>query len=322
MSKKIAIIGAGLASAVLADRLSPYAAITVFEKSRGTGGRMSSCRLGNNSADLGAPWFNPSHPAFSHWIRQQPEISRWHPQVRDFNSIQLTSEPLYVAAPRQSTLTRRLCNNASLITQCRVAAVVPQRRQANAIDIIDDQGQLRGGFDVALITAPAVQSVPLLTAVPSFAGIADQASTDPCWIAVITLAGMRSEADIICGEHPILYRCINDSAKPGRSAQADSETWVIEATSRWSADHIDSHADEILHCLYTEFCNVIGQTPDIIASRVHRWLLARHRSAHPSPYLWDEQTGIGAGGDWLEGNSLESSWLSANALADKLEETL
>jgi predicted NAD/FAD-dependent oxidoreductase len=281
---------------------------------------MSSCRLEEYAADLGAPWFKPSSGAFSNWLRAQSEVNRWQPKGRDFNNIQIKSEPLYVANPRQSILTRKLCDKATLKTQCRVASVLPlQQEHSNQVVVNDDQGLALGLFDAAIITAPAIQAKPLLEAIPGFARIAGQAITDPCWVVVITLSGLRNEADLFCGEHEILYRCIKDSAKPGRTPQADTETWIIEATRQWSAGHIDTDAADVLSLLYSAFCTLIGQQPDIRSSRAHRWLLARHRSDHPTAYLWDAETGIGACGDWLKGNGLEASWASANAMADELE---
>lgn len=320
MTKKIAIIGAGLAGSVLADRLNHFAEVIVFEKSRGTGGRMSSCRLGGYSADLGAPWFKPSSEAFRNWLRQQPEITLWRPLMCDFNNKQIASEPLYVANPKQSALTRTLCDNATLKANHRVASVLPlQQEHSNQVVVNDDQGLALGFFDAAIITAPAIQAKPLLVAIPSFTKITEQVITDSCWVVTITLSGLRIEADIFCGKHEILYRCIKDSAKPGRTAPADTETWVIEATPQWSAGHIDTDAADILGLLYSAFCTLIGQQPDILSSRVHRWLLARHQSNNPSTFLWDADTGIGACGDWLKGSGLEASWASANAMADGLE---
>lgn len=42
MKKRIAIIGAGFGALTLANRLHPKAAVTLFEKARGLGGRMST----------------------------------------------------------------------------------------------------------------------------------------------------------------------------------------------------------------------------------------------------------------------------------------
>lgn len=42
--KRIAIIGAGLSGLVLARQLASNADITVFEKARGVGGRMSTSK--------------------------------------------------------------------------------------------------------------------------------------------------------------------------------------------------------------------------------------------------------------------------------------
>ncbi len=54
--ERVAIIGAGLAGALVAEGLHRFGAqVTVFDKSRGTGGRLAAARLGELSMDLGAP---------------------------------------------------------------------------------------------------------------------------------------------------------------------------------------------------------------------------------------------------------------------------
>ncbi|UTW02842.1 NAD(P)-binding protein [Amphritea atlantica] len=325
MTKKIAIVGAGFAGAVLADRLSAFAEITVFEKSRGSGGRISSCRLADYSADLGAPWFRPSTDAFRMWLEQQPEISRWQPQVSDFNHQQVVSERLYVTEPKQSALTRRLSSKAKLITQCRVESVIPwQTEQTTRIVLRDDRSRGLGFFDTVIITAPAVQARVLLEAIPGLASNAESVSSDPCWVCVVRIKAQLGSTDIFYGDHPILLRCCKDSAKPGRLIEDNSEVWVLEATQQWSADHTDVDSTAVSDVLYAAFCELMQQTPEIVSSRTHRWLLARHSSVNPIPFLWSSETGIGACGDWLndtglkQENALEASWLSANALADTI----
>ena len=330
MTKKIAIIGAGLAGSVLAERLSFSADVTLFEKSRGTGGRLASCRLGDDSADLGAPWFSPSTEKFRIWLEQQPEITRWQPQICDFNHVNTASDCLYLAGPKQSALTRRLSRHAQLITQCRVASVLPlQTEQTPRTLLHDDQSIELGCFDSVIITTPAQQAKALLEAIPEFSNNTESISTDPCWVCVIKIKGQLDSADVFYGDHPVLFRCTKDSAKPGRQSEENCETWVLEATKHWSKNHIDANATDIFDALHAAFCELIHKTPDILSSRTHRWLLARHRMVCPTPFLWHSETGIGACGDWFNSvgltneNGIETSWLSVNALADTiLQESL
>ena len=64
MKKKIAIIGAGLAGLVCANMLKEKNTITVFEKSRGVGGRMATRYKDSFEFDQGAQYFTAKTPEF------------------------------------------------------------------------------------------------------------------------------------------------------------------------------------------------------------------------------------------------------------------
>ncbi|WP_296058956.1 hypothetical protein [uncultured Amphritea sp.] len=140
------------------------------------------------------------------WLEQQPEITRWQPQVCDFNHMQTASDCLYVAGPKQSALTRRLSRHAQLITQCRVASVLPlQTEQTPRTLLHDDQSIELGCFDSVIITTPAQQAKALLEAIPEFSNNTESISTDPCWVCVIKIKGQLDSADVFYGDHPVLF---------------------------------------------------------------------------------------------------------------------
>lgn len=324
--ENIAIIGAGLAGAVLAQQLSDAGhSVTVLEKSRGTGGRLSSCRIGDLSADLGAPWFVPSTPMFRHWLEQQA-LQPWQPTIEDFGGNQVSSQPIWLATPRQSALTRQLLASSTLRTSIRVGSVWPEQENGQSrIVVRDEHDEVIGYFDKVFITAPAQQAAPLLEAIPRFSAVAAQATTEACWVSVIITEPLAQTTDIFCGEHPVLYRCIRNSSKPGRNNTGPDdntqEVWVIEANSQWSNERIDASPDSITEQLLQHFSEIIGRPIHCKGQRTHRWLLARHSNTVKDTCLWDPDTGIGACGDWLAECGLEGSWQSAMALADKVIHT-
>lgn len=319
MSKKIAIIGAGLAGSIIASRLSEKHDVTIYEKSRGTGGRMSSCRLDNDCADLGAPCFYPSSNEFKRWLEKQSVITSWTHKVCDFDGRSTFNQQSYIALKRQSSLTRYLCNKVKLVTNCKIGSLWPEKENGSKQVVVrDDNSDIVNYFDNVIVTAPAQQASRLLEAIPRFVQTANQAETQPCWVSVIKVKGESDCADLFTGVHPTLYRCIRDSSKPGKEKQSGTETWVVEANSHWSSIHLNHETQFIQAELLKQLSKLIERQPDVITQRTHRWLLARHQSKTHEAFLWDEDTGIGACGDWLSHNSLEGSWLSANALAEKL----
>ena len=280
---------------------------------------MSSCRLENDSADLGAPCFSPSSTEFKAWLEKQSVITSWTHRVCDFDGRSRLNQQSYIALKRQSSLTRYLCNKAKLVTNCKIGSIWPEiERGRKQVVVRDDKSDVVNYFNNVIVTAPAQQASRLLEAIPRFVQTANQAETQPCWVSVIKIKGESDCADLFTGVHPILHRCIRDSSKPGKEKQLNTETWLVEANNHWSSLHLNDDIQSIDVLLFRELSKLIGHHPEILAQRSHRWLLARHRSNDPAVCLWDEETGIGACGDWLSHNNLEGSWLSANALADIL----
>ena len=61
---KIAVIGAGMAGLTVARNLQSFAEVTVFDKSKGTGGRLSSRSFAEGWIDHGAPYFSADSQDF------------------------------------------------------------------------------------------------------------------------------------------------------------------------------------------------------------------------------------------------------------------
>ena len=97
ISMKIAVIGAGIAGITFARQLAENANVTVFEKSRGYGGRMSVRRSGHWQFDHGAQFFTARSQQFRQLIEElarQDIVAQWHPKI---TTIQLARNLLGVS---------------------------------------------------------------------------------------------------------------------------------------------------------------------------------------------------------------------------------
>ena len=77
---KIAIIGAGLLGLTAAHDLKEHANVTLYEKSRGVGGRLATRRAEPFSFDHGAQFFKARSKAFVDFIDpmiQDGTVQRW-----------------------------------------------------------------------------------------------------------------------------------------------------------------------------------------------------------------------------------------------------
>jgi predicted NAD/FAD-dependent oxidoreductase len=317
----IAVIGAGLSGAMLTNRLLQYGfKVAVFDKSRGTGGRIASCALGDYRADLGAPYFSATSRDFCSWLEQQPDIVRWLPTQLHFGPAKPESGSVFVATPWQSALTRRLLQGATFLPQHRVGYIWPEcDGDRNGVVVRNEEGKPLGHFDAAIVATPAPQAVELLEAVPRFMNKANMVVSRICWVHVMAIAsGVAGDVELMSGSHKVIHRAIKDSAKPHRTAPAGFEVWVIEATQSWSEAHRDSNPAEVAKALKTAFADLLNTEIDVLAERSHRWLYARHEAAEDQ-YLWDEYNAIGACGDWLSNGEAEGAWHSACLLAEAVK---
>lgn len=317
----VAIVGAGLSGAVLCDLLlKANYQVTVFDKSRGTGGRLASCRLGDYTADLGAPFLQDNCGPFARWLEAQQEVRQWQPLGCDFNGNQHGPVSVYTAEPRQSALTRRLLQEADFRSSTRVGVLWPELDEHhNRVVVRDEKGQGLGYYDAVVVATPAHQAVPLLESIPRFMKKAADINYDINWVQVlVTYSEERTHAaDLISGEHQALSRIIKDSAKPGRDCPDNTDVWVLEANAAWSRRYKDSDPEEIARVLKSAFLELFPSHTHILAERTHRWLYARH-SKTDADYLWDSSTGIGVCGDWFATGDAEAAWQSACSLAEAL----
>lgn len=326
-SHHIAIIGAGLAGSVLANELAHHGVqVTVFEKSRGTGGRLSSARLGALTADLGAPALSPDTPEFGHWLSQQYGLGilkRWQARCSDFELTLPVEQTFYTGDNRLSTLTRHLLNHEriQLKTQTRISQIcpVPQGQQLK-----DELHNECGVFDHVVVATPAPQASLLLEQLPAFQQLSRQVVPEVQWVCLLALEKPVSlPIDHCMGEHPILSKVVRESAKPGRDNDPQ-EVWAIHADTRWSEAHAESDPDWVSDQLKDAFASLIGE-PGVwpLQQRCHRWLYSTCSSLElEQPWLHAPDQGISVCGDWLKGHGFSASWHSAMALSQHLLQAL
>ncbi|WP_409522638.1 NAD(P)/FAD-dependent oxidoreductase [Nitrincola sp. MINF-07-Sa-05] len=314
----LAVIGAGIAGMVVARTLADAGVdVTVFDKSRGSGGRFASTRVGDLTADLGAPWIVSEQTAMGDWLTSYSDVTAsWTPARADFSLVGagdgLTG---LVAIPRSSALTRQLGAGCRLVPETLVTVVWPDQQ---GVILRDGGSEPLGHFDAVVVATPAPQALPLLDAVPRFRQRAGEAGTVPAWVCVVELDARPERlvsADWLEGDHPLFRRVVRDSSKPGRTG----EIWVLEAQALWSQEYIHLTPETVGAEMQAAFEVLAGEPLSVLSSRVHRWLYA-----HATPCgceelsFWDPGTGIGACGDWLHAGGVEGSWQSGVDLARQL----
>lgn len=312
----IAIIGAGLAGAVLARRLREAGhAVTIYEKSRGAGGRMATRRTDGFAFDHGAPCFTAESAAFREFLAPHIEsgrVARWPGRFVRLSggAAQEQAGERFVAVPAMNALCKTLTDDTPLRTQVQIAPIrTPQT-------LSDSDGTLLGRFDWIVSTAPGPQTAALfgdlapVTLVPdhmtggftTMLGFAQ--AHDPGW-------------DMAEADDPTIAAIIRNSAKPGRDG--DGDAFVIHARSGWSEARINEPPEAVQPLLLGAFTRMTGIDAGAVDyATTHRWRYAHANAGIAEGCIFAPEAGLAACGDWCIGGGVEAAFTSATALADRL----
>lgn len=327
MTVPIAIIGTGIAGLSAAQALNAAGyQVHLFDKSRGSGGRMSSKRSDAGSLDLGAQYFTARDRRFMAAVQQwqtQSCAAQWTPSLYNSHAGQLSPSPdeqvRWVGTPGMSAITRAMLGDLEVSFSCRITEVFKGEEHWH---LQDAEGQNHGPFSHVVIATPAPQATALLASVPKLAGAAASVKMDPTWAVALGFSSALQTPLEGCfvQDSPIDWLARNRS-KPGRDTTLD--TWVLHATSSWSRQHLDMPKETVIEHLHGAFAELIGcAVPAPTFSLTHRWLYARPASAHQWGALSDQDLGIYVCGDWCLSGRVEGAWLSGQEAARRLLEHL
>ncbi|AIR89475.1 NAD(P)/FAD-dependent oxidoreductase [Pseudomonas cremoricolorata] len=323
MTVPIAIIGAGIAGLSAAQALQAAGqTVHIFDKGRGSGGRMASKPSDAGALDLGAQYFTARDRHFVEQVRQwfdQKTVEAWKPQLYNYRDGVLTPSPdeqiRWVGVPRMSAITRGMLGDLDVSFGCRITEVF---RGQEYWHLQDAEGCSHGPFSRVVIAVPAPQATPLLAAAPKLAGIAAGVQMEPTWAVALGFAEpLNTQMQGCFVQNSPLDWLAQNRSKPGRDKRLD--TWVLHATSHWSRQHIDLPKDQVIDQLWGEFAELIGcVVPAPTFSVAHRWLYARPAGNHEWGSLADPDQGVYACGDWCLSGRVEGAWLSGLHAAKRL----
>ncbi|MES3033459.1 MAG: FAD-dependent oxidoreductase [Gemmatimonadota bacterium] len=321
--RRVAVIGAGLAGLTCARTLADHNVdVTVFEKSRGYGGRCATRRDGAWRFDHGAQYFTVRDARLRLWVQswhQQGLIAPWQGAlaVREQGAWQPAKPGVrrWVAIPGMSALGAHLAADLTVHLETCVALVQREGRQWR---LVAETGADLGVFDAVLTCIPAPQARTLLEPIaPRLAQRAAEAVMYPTWATMLVLRDRPDFAwdGAFLNDDPVLGWVSRNTSKPQRSAD---EAWVLHATRAWSVAHLDDAPAHVATAMTAAFRDVIGHDLTAVHAVAHRWRYALPDPVTDDAALHDAALGLGAGGDWCGGPRVEGALLSGMALAGRV----
>ena len=321
-SMRVAIIGAGLAGLAAARSLQNNGInVTLFDKSRGPGGRMATRRVDELAFDHGAQYFTVRDDRFRRqvdsWL-QEGVVQEWQGSIgtAKYGTVQEkhVSTSRYVGTPRMSAITRSMSVSLDIKFQTRI---IESHFDGNLWEVTDENQITYNNYDALIITTPPAQALPFLGQSPNLKKEVEEIIMRPCWAVMasfksslpLPIDGLFVEAS------PLSWICRNNS-KPGRP---NSESWVLHGSPDWSSEHLEQNAEEVLPLLLTAFFEATGLEkiePDY--AKAHRWRYALAQNPLAQEHLWDGENQLAVCGDWCNKSRIEGAYLSGVAAAGRV----
>jgi renalase len=325
---RIAVIGAGAAGLIAASQLQRDGFdVTVFEKARGAGGRMSTRRLTMAdgqvvSFDHGAQHVSlresELQPYLADW-RALGLLNSWRFRQLDLQDNRREEIERLVFVPTMSALAKALAKDLRLLCNTQVTHLA--RDKNGLIELLAGSAYL-GTFDHLLVTAPAPQAAVLLSSIePRLHHVAGSVTYQPCLAAMVAFdRPIPDDVDAYRRGKAISWAARN-SAKPGRSNAPDC--WVIHATPAWSREHISLKGDEIVVPLLAEFAKEAQlELPSLLAAAGHRWLYSFVGKGLEHPAHRSDDGRISLAGDFASSPSVGGALRSGLHAAELITATM
>ena len=342
---RVAIVGAGLSGLACAGVVARAGhAVTLFDKSRGPGGRCATRRSDVGPFDHGAPDFGATTAAFS------AEVGRW----RDAGWIDAVVSPAadsipgradrdpmdrrHIGRPSMNALAHRL--QAALPSGVLLrpdTAVAGLERSATSEDawvlrLLDGAAHPQP-FDAVVVAIPAEQAAVLLAPDASLSGALRSVHSDPCWTLMAAwpnpLPALEDDLSDVDDPQGVLARAFRDDVRPARPPVAGiGSRWVLHAKAEWTVAHLALTPEQAAAALLEALAKRIGaRLARPLHAVAHRWLYAQVREPLPEPFGWNTALHLGSCGDaWHAANDaegrpaegIERAWLSGQAVGLQL----
>ena len=320
---KIAIIGAGLSGLTAAINLDRTADITLFEKSRGAGGRICTRYVDSYNFDHGAQFFTARSAEFKQFLKpliKSGVIDNWKArwiEVKDnriINRQQWNDDlPRYVGVPSMSSIGKYLSKNLNIKLNTEVSI----EKSPKGWNIIGYDGEVFDHYDWVISAIPAEQSLKLL---PDYFSHYDALKQKKMFGCYSLMLGFNEALDLDWDAAQLTGTDVSwiavNSSKPGRP---DDYSLLVHSTNDWAEEHLDDDMDAVKEYLCSQLAKIIGQ--NVYSAQhidLHRWRYANIPKQDQNILFIDPESKLAACGDWCKKGRIEEAFRSGFDLAKEM----
>ena len=299
---KIAIIGAGFSGCNLYNNLKEkYENITIFEKSRGVGGRISTKYIDDKYIDHGTSSIIPITDDLKFFCLDLAK-----------NGVLKAKYDEFIPKTGINEICKFLIDEKNLVKNTKI---VKAENLNNKWILEDENHKIYDDFDLLFITIPAPQILEMqINLDVEFKEKLSKIKYD----SIFSLILYSQNSDLKLNENklyenPDIKDIINNSKKYGYK---DFSSYVIHSSKEFANCVNHKAKEEICEIFLDNFDDEIKNDLNEFIIIPHLWKYATAKSSLDMPYFFHKNINLGICGDYFNHNNLEASLLSSELLAE------
>lgn len=319
---KIAIIGAGLTSLTIANQLKDFANITIFEKSRGVGGRIATRYAEKFEFDHGIPFFEGQDSESIKLLENlkiNNVIQEWQIRYASSNinnkicNVNDNSK-CYVGIPKMNSIGKYLLKNINILTETKITKI------SNS-SVLDEQGNEYKGFDFIITATPPAQAVQIL---PEYCSYLQQIQKFEMFATFSVMIGFENNVmqsqnwDVAYFQNSLLKMLVANHNKPLRNTKP---SFIALTNYEWTENNLEADKSKIGNIVTSELEDIFIQKLNPQFLQVHRWLYSQSKP-HDSQDLFFIDKNLISCGDWCIDGNIKSAFKSGLAVSDYIKSIL
>ena len=322
--QNVAVIGAGITGITLANLLQKKVNLTVFEKSRGVGGRMATRRAEPYQFNHGAQYFKIENKEFKVFL--QPLMQNKIIKPLETNHIEILNKKVikrtktynkqyYTAESKINSVVKCLINNNFFIKLlCKIEKTV---KKNDKWFIIDSESVSYGPYDWLFITIPSNQAIEILYNDFKFLDIIKKLKMRSCFSLMLGFDKIKEfdfDTALFLDEDAqwlsIRKKIIDDK---------EYNNLLINSSYNFAEQNINSSKDKISDYLIKLVSDILKcELNNYEHKALHFWKYAMSEKNNNLGSLLDEDLKVIVCGDWCMNGKVEGGFLSAKDATNKL----
>ena len=322
--QNVAVIGAGITGITIANLLHEKVNLTVFEKSRGVGGRMATRRAEPYQFNHGTQYFKIENKEFKDFL--QPLIQNKIIKPLETNYIEIFNKKVikrtkidnkkyYTAESNMNSVVKYFINNNFFINLlCKIEKTV---KKNGKWFIKDSENVSYGPYDWLFITIPSNQAIEILNNDFKFLNIIKKLKMKSCFSLMLGFDKIK-EFDFDTAlflDEDVQWLAINKKMLEKKKYY----NLLINSSYNFAEQNINGNKDKISDYLIKQVSDILKcELNNYEHKALHFWKYAISEKNNNLGSLLDDNLKVIVSGDWCMNGKVEGGFLSAKDAVNKL----